>query len=510
MKEFHSVKSIFNDLKPFEIKELRKRTIGASSQNENSKVSILYIDILANMSDLTSEKAQYKLYNKLNGVAFRKLNQRFLNKILDILTSKDIIELNDQYDERAKELFILEKKLMLVDLLRFRGLFRVSDELLNQIINTLKQFENYELLIFALQKKRLRLPGTDSIEEKEEIDKEIYKFQKYSLNLSYIKRIYTDLILMHNNFEISKILSAYRIGIKKVDTISKKLESQSVSFYQAMVNAQYASLKGDDEGASEILIGLVESIKNSLVFTKNRLGTILLNIALYKRNTFNFSEAQLYLNESAKFLSRIDETKIILYYQNAVFHYVMGETDKSHYFIKLMTTIVTDKMELRIKNRIYFFFILNLFVQNKTKEAYIHIDKFKVKSKLDVNLEIERKILLLMILIDLELYDKADKLLDILRKQSIYTFPIKILPFSYNNFIKLFNALKKVGYDFNILGRKEILLFNGISEEFKIKGDLLIPFTPWFNSKLKNVPYDHSAAMREMRRNYKAEKMETV
>ena len=57
----------------------------------------------------------------------------------DILSSKDIIELNDQYDERAKEIFILEKKLMLVDLLRFRGLFNVSNELLSQIINSVNQ-----------------------------------------------------------------------------------------------------------------------------------------------------------------------------------------------------------------------------------------------------------------------------------------------------------------------------------------------------------------------------------
>ena len=73
---------------------------------------------------------------------------------------------------------------------------------------------------------------------------------------------------------------------------------------------------------------------------------------------------------------------------------------------------------------------------------------------------------------------------------------------------KIFYSLKKVGYDFSLINKKEIENFEKMSSEFKIKGDFLIPFTPWFKSKLKNVPYDHSAAMREMRRNYKAEKLE--
>ena len=75
MKEFQSVKLIFNDLKAFEVKELRKRIIGSSATNDNSKVSLLYLNILANKIELSNESAQYKLYNKLNVVAFRKLNQ---------------------------------------------------------------------------------------------------------------------------------------------------------------------------------------------------------------------------------------------------------------------------------------------------------------------------------------------------------------------------------------------------------------------------------------------------
>ena len=75
-------------------------------------------------------------------------------------------------------------------------------------------------------------------------------------------------------------------------------------------------------------------------------------------------------------------------------------------------------------------------------------------------------------------------------------------------FFLLFNSLRKVGYDFSSLRKKEIEIFENLEGECIIKSDFLIPFTPWFKSKLKNVPYDHSAAMREMKRNYKAEKFE--
>lgn len=508
MKEFQTTKLIFNDLKSFEVKELRKRIQGSLSIYDNSKISLQYLDVLANNIELSADTAQYKLYNKLNVVAFRKLNQRLLSKMFDILSSKDIIEFNEQYDERSKEIFILEKKLMMVDLLRFRGIFSVSDGLLNQIIYSGKMYENYEILIFALQKKRLWLPGTNSILEKDGIDKEIIKYQKYSLSLSYTKKIYTDLILMHNNSEAKNIVTAYKNGIRKVETISKKIHSLTLNFYSSQIKAQYLSLIGRDDEAAGILIKLTEAIKNSLVFTKNRVGTILLNIALYKRNCYKFSEAQMYLTEATKFLSRIDETKVVLYYQNAVFNFIVGDLIKSQYFIKLLTSLDTTKLDVRLKNRIYYFFLLNLFVQGKSKEAFEHIEKIKNHFKHNVGLEIEMKILQIMISIDLEQYDKVDRLLEVYRKKPVYIANLNLFPFSIKPIFILFNSLRKVGYDFNSLTKKDMNLYEKFSEDYNLKGDFLIPFTPWFKSKLKNVPYDHSAAMREMRKNYKAEKYE--
>ncbi|MBL0031937.1 MAG: hypothetical protein IPP27_07085 [Bacteroidetes bacterium] len=343
---------------------------------------------------------------------------------------------------------------------------------------------------------------------KEEIDEEIIKYQKYSLSLSYTKKIYTDLILMHNNSNIDNILQAYKMGLKKVELISRRISSLTLNYFYSLIESQYLSLKGKDDEAAIVLIKLIDSIKNSLVFTKNRLGSVLLNIALYKRNAFRFSETQMFLTEASKYLSRIDETKIILYYQNAIFNYILGDLKKSQYFIKLMTSLNTVKLDNKLKNRIYFFYIIDLFVNCKFKESFDHLEKIKSNFKHDNSLEIEKKILQLMVAIELELYDRVDRMLDVIRKKSNLKSEQNLLHFSSKSMFKIFYSLKKVGYDFSLINKKEIENFEKMSSEFKIKGDFLIPFTPWFKSKLKNVPYDHSAAMREMRRNYKAEKLE--
>jgi len=414
MKEFQSIKAIFANLNDLEIRELRRKFASISTSTEQNKISLKFLEILANNSDLTLNDAQYKLYNRINLVAFRKLNQRFLDKIVDILTYKEIVELNESYDERAKIIFSLEKKLLLVDLFRFRGLFKISDELLDQVIRTAKEYENYEIVVYSLYKKRLRLPGTDSSGDLVSIDKDVEKYQKYSLVLSYVKKLYTNLILLHNNNDLSRTIVKYRSTINKINSLSNKFESSSLKFYSAMLTAQYYSMLGEDSKASVKLINLLDSIRDTNIFSNNRYGTILLNLALYKRNNREFNEAQFYINEASKYLSRINETKIVVYYQTAALYFIIGDLDKSQYYIKLMSSIVIDKIDIKLKERIYFFYVLNLFVTGKFHELLLHLSSFK--SKGDSILENEKKLLLWMTSIELGKYDQADKLYDLLRK----------------------------------------------------------------------------------------------
>ncbi len=194
MKEFQTIKSIYNNLKDFEIKELRRKLSSSSNGLESHKISMKYLEILANKPDLSLIDAQKKLYNKINVSAFRKLNQRLFDKIIDVLTYKEIVELNENNHERAKNRIVPKKRKVasIMTFFRYRGLFNLSDELLDQIIDNVKAYECYEVLIFALYKKRLRLPGSDSIEEIKIIDVELVKYHKYSLLLSYVKKLYTN------------------------------------------------------------------------------------------------------------------------------------------------------------------------------------------------------------------------------------------------------------------------------------------------------------------------------
>ncbi len=508
MKEFQSVKSIFNNLKDFEVRELRKKLLGKSNANDSQKISLKYLDFLANSVDISLMDVQLKLYNKLNLSAFRKLNQRLFDKMLDVVSNNELIELNDSYDDRAKIIFALERKLLLVDLFRFRGLFKLSDEILNQVISSSKEYECFEILIYALYKKRIRFPGTDSNEEIKLLDKDLSKYQKFSLSLSYIKKIYTDLILLHSRCEVGKTISEYRLAMKKVDSLELKINSYTLRFYSSMIKAQYFSMNGNNSKAGQILIELLDSVNGTLLFSNNRYGTIMLNIALYKRNAHEFNQANLYLNEASKYLNRIKETKVVLYYQNAVLNFISGDLNKSNYYGKLISNLEIEKIDVSLKNRIYFLFILNLFVAGKYQEALLHLSTFKIKNRADLSLEIEKKILQLMTTIELAKYDHADKIFDLLRKSKFVFTSSDFRLFSNKKIIFLLSCLKNVGYDFSSLSKKDLDSFNSFLKEDIMKDDFLIPFTAWFKSKLKNVPYDHSAAMKEMRKKYKAEQIE--
>ena len=78
---------------------------------------------------------------------------------------------------------------------------------------------------------------------------------------------------------------------------------------------------------------------------------------------------------------------------------------------------------------------------------------------------------------------------------------------------KILLVLSRFGYDFKrtasqIEGHFELIDSISTDNYFDYRSTYLIPFTSWFKSKLKNIPYDHSAAMKEMRKKYKAEQIE--
>ncbi len=90
-----------------------------------------------------------------------------------------------------------------------------------------------------------------------------------------------------------------------------------------------------------------------------------------------------------------------------------------------------------------------------------------------------------------------------------------VLADKFRMIYKILIILSKFGFDFKRTAiqcgsQLDLVDSNSIDNYFDYRSPYLIPFTSWFKSKLKNVPYDHSAAMKEMRRKYKAEQSELV
>ena len=155
MKEFNDVKWLIRQLTTFEQRVLLKIV---SIQNESvfidENLSLKLIRTVFKDPLISEDSVSIILYGSIKKVAFRKLLQRVEEKIMDVLLLHGSIICNSNYDQRAREILMLRKKLLQFDMLWMRGGSKMILQQLDKIIDKAEKYEYYEILLFALYKKR--------------------------------------------------------------------------------------------------------------------------------------------------------------------------------------------------------------------------------------------------------------------------------------------------------------------------------------------------------------------
>ena len=509
MKEFQLYKDLIKSLSPPEIKHLKRKLNVRNQLDIESKSSTLLFDAVNNNIEITLSELYDKLYLKKNEVAIRKLLQRIINKIYDVFFINDLILGDGGYEDRTKRIFLLEKRMLLVDLLRYRGLFKLSDQMLEEIIVESVKYECYEVSISALNKKRFR--SSISINEKQNtlIEKQIKIIFKLLISINRCKNIYSILIHLHNKKPNQYILNSYKKGLDEINFIAKNNSCATLEYYRLLVLTQLCSLKNEDSKAVNFSLQLIELVEtNVTIYSKNRLGNAYINLALFYRNLGDFTHSLFYLDKANLLLNRISQTLGITYYQFCIFYSLMGNLDKLNYYYRLSSKIDVDLNNQELVWRYHFLNSFIQFLSFKFENAKLILESIRNNSKDDFNMEFDKKLLCIMINIELGEYDECDKLIEVLGKFVTAHIEYLELENDVQCLVDLLKSLKKAGYNFDQLKQSTLDLLIVSDSILKYRNHFLIPFTPWFIAKVKNVPYDHTKAMKEMQHKIKREKLE--
>ncbi|MFN8165252.1 MAG: hypothetical protein U0X76_03535 [Bacteroidia bacterium] len=504
MKEYKEIRSI---LLTFNEQERRALVNKLRFNNETSVNGLSQRLIQGLFEESISEKELHKrVYSNYNPSAFRKLISRNLESSMDVLLTYDSINSIEKYDERAKDIFILERKILLAEILRYRGAFELSSRLLESVIKNAKEYEHYSVLVNAIEKK-LKFNSAD-LDSKEyvELERELSKYLKVRIRLNYVIRIYTKFVLRlpKLNRDQSNVLTLNLLN--RVRELANQTNSKTILLYYNYIYLQYLAVNKDFAEGYQHALEILSLTKDSNCLRSNqRLVFIYFNLALFSRYNLNFDLALSYLNEANKYsFGKVYNSS--LYFEGSFLCYLnLGDFKKAKYYLKLLFTSEHLAVET---NLVDYYQSICCYLDGDVKQAIKWNKSINRGAKTNVELNLNSRILLILELFECDEYDLIVREIDNLRKQ-FENLRLKggDINLRLQHIIKLLQCLERSDFNFKtVMTQKKHYIDSLCSLEYSWKPNSLelIIFEEWFESKLKGVPYHHKTAVDNVRRRLKA------
>ncbi|MGQ0827624.1 MAG: hypothetical protein ACT4ON_04430 [Bacteroidota bacterium] len=464
------------------------------TNSAESKQLILFRYITANKEKNISEAVLIKSTGTKN-IASLKL--RLYETVTEALTLDSNIYNKNVFEERDQIQFKLKKKLLLLRILH-RSLNQkrtlTLDHLSNEIIREAKIYDFYEILVEVLTFKKYRKGIRSGIKEFDEINKEVIFYDQCQKAVNYSADCYYRLIL-NNDFVKSltekELGKHFQLSIQRMETDYKKTGSHQVNFYLHILYFALFERKKNYIKAIEYCNKLIALLnKKKAIYYSERIGFILDNLSQFKTYMGNYESAamdakkaqQYYIEKSfSYFISKKQELYANLYGNNWKQAFKCIE--------ELSNQSLVDSGEFRASKYVYFQ-ACALFIANKYKEALellkTPLEIEKDKTRWNVSL----RILNIMLFIELNKNDEAERSLESLRKymeraaKSDEISPRDVL------IVKTLRELEKDNFEFRSKNTAVTKMLDELSAKdtplsWEHYTSELIPFHKWLEGKKK-------------------------
>ncbi len=502
MNSLNTLKKLLYKLKKEEIKSL-KNFIKYQKGNSNQKLkSIAFIELILSDSTLSSTEIQLRLYGKINYGSFNKLTSRLKDKIYEVLLFNTNLLNPGNYGKRNQAIFDLRKKLLQSEIMFSRGMNEELERLLNKVILKAKEYEIYDTLLETLHTKQRYVGFRSGYKANQKIKFEIDHYEK-------IRTVYNKALDIYNSvsskINVSSSSTDYEEDLAEaIETLQKDYEfskSALVGYYYLFLLAEQYQNRNEFFTARQTYNRLKELLEGNIsIYTKNRIGNVLINIANNEFLMFSFDQCLLFAKEAMKYLSEstvnvgiIREVEF-----NALFH--SSSFGKAETLIEeLYHGSRLSKTPFLFAKRAY------LFACTKTLKGEFHESNTILGDVSEIEKDKEgwnigKRILTIINRIEMGDFESVDLKVQNLEKHIKRTLKIKhvrkrnililrvllMLINEHFNFQKVYKSRQRY---FNLLES------NDADYRWQIKSPELIIFHEWFRSKVENRSYDHMAAV---------------
>ena len=395
----------------------------------------------------------------------------------------------EEYPERIRVIFELKKKLILCDVLSFKGLRDDADLLCRKIIAKADKYELYDIVMNSLIIRQRFVNIRKKEKEVNNIQKGIQIAELKYKSLLNSQIVYNKILNIISNSPDSIIfINDLKSSIDQIELELKINNSDTVSYYLYFLKTELYQIEEKFEEASISLLKIENLLSKKSVYSENRKGTTLLNISnnniylkKYKESIQFAEKAKKYFPNNVYNQALVDEN---LFYAN----FYLNNLDISARIIKGLVNLPSaNNILFSISKWNYFEAVID-FLNNKFQVSIFKLNNIVEMDKDKEGWNINKRLLIIMSRIELKEYESADLQVNSLEKFIKRSLQKRDISLRYIFILRILIKLINSNYNFKLVyeNRKkyfQLIASDNINLKWRIKSPELIKFDNWFLSK---------------------------
>jgi tetratricopeptide (TPR) repeat protein len=272
-----NLQELIKSLSKSEKKTVRKFLSVYSSKGKSETLGLQLFDLLNKRKKILSNKdCSILLFKQDEKNRIRVIKSRLKQRILDALTT-DIVLNNQSYDLITKKSFQLKKKFQQAQflLLSNKGNIKTILSLVDEVIKKSKKYEQFNILIDALNLKKMTIGYREGIESYLKYEKQIEEAKQHEASRAYNLNAYYIMILMYrtSNPDSQLIQNTLKEYIEMGDSLLFKANSQIGQYYLNIIKCGYYMEIKEHRLAIHVMKNQLTLLnKSEVVYRKIRVG----------------------------------------------------------------------------------------------------------------------------------------------------------------------------------------------------------------------------------------------
>jgi hypothetical protein len=444
-------------------------------------------------------KALYENLDKNSIESYRKLCERMLNKLLNIIVSFENFKLDkNNYSEYYFNKVLVNRNIHLIEVLKIKML--PIDWMIKQVQITLKICDEFEFVEEGIVMEKNNLLFHYAVGDLNKIEVCYQNLKRRAQYLLYLNKaevyIYKHIDqVQHKSIDDKSRISDIQFAILDLEEYYNATSLQSINFIVLMLRLQLAHYEEKYELAEQIILDIIRiSDQYSALKKRSKLMQNYMNLAYTQFYLNKYEEA--YLNALKATKEYIEKDLVLNNYREAcVFAliYLNRYTEAEGWIAKMLSSGIEGNNPEQLSKRHLMMGVLK-YLQNDFKGAFKHLQFTKEVETDREGWNLGIRMLNIYLTLSTEKVDLADQRINAMRKHIERTSKMRNLRKRDIIIFRILSHLSRSGFDFKETWeerKKDFALLRSKTPDcfWVPRSHELIIFDQWFEAKMNNIPY---------------------